>query len=354
VREAEDLTVRPDTSVREAMDVLDRGAAEIVFATTHGGRLVGTVTDGDIRRAILRGVSLTSPVEDLMAREFTSVGRDVPRQALLDLFQSRDIKHIPVIGVDGQLLGVHRIKDFLGRQERANWSIIMAGGQGRRLRPLTDTTPKPMLEVGGQPLLERIVAQLAAAGLKRIFLSVGYLGHQIEEHFGDGGRFGCQLEYLREDEPLGTGGALSLLPDAPKDPLVVLNGDLVTEVRFGALLDYHVRHGFSVTACVKDLAVTIPHGVCRIDGRSVVEFVEKPTHRFLINAGIYVLEPSVLSMIPAGQLYDLPDIINELGSRGEEVGAYAIRESWMDIGNVEDYQRIVKESDSDCPPETSI
>jgi dTDP-glucose pyrophosphorylase len=329
------------------MEVLNRGAAEIVFATTEEGRLLGTVTDGDIRRAILGGVSLAAPIEDLMAREFTSVGSDASRQDLLDIFKSRDIQQIPVTGVDGHLLGLHVIQDLLGRQERANWAVIMAGEQGRRLRPLTDSTSEPVLEVRGQSRLDRIVAELVAGGLTRIFMPLGDLGPQVEQHFGDGSGFGCQLEYLREDQPLGTGGALSLLPGTPTDPLIVLNEDLASEVWFGALLDYHAQYGCAGTVCVMEHTYTVPYGVCKIAGGSIVELEEKPTHRVFINAGIYVLEPHVLSMIPAGQAYDLPNIINDLRERGEEVGAYAIREPWTDIGHVEDYQWLASGSGSE-------
>jgi NDP-sugar pyrophosphorylase family protein len=227
---------------------------------------------------------------------------------------------------------LHLLHEFLERTKRPNWAIVMAGGQGTRLRPLTESVPKPMLRVAGRPILERIVLHLVGVGIERIWLSVGYLGDVIEAHFGDGSAFGAQIGYLREDRPLGTAGALGLLPETPSEPLLLLNGDLVTTADLGALLDFHVAGGFAATVGFRRYLHTIPFGCIERDGDRLEALDEKPTIEREVNTGIYGLDPSVVALVHRGQPASMPDVIGEALAAGLPVGAFEIEDDWVDVG----------------------
>ncbi len=333
------VVVPPDASIRTAMEAIDRGAIEIALVVDHANRLLGTVTDGDIRRAVLGGATLEAPVSACMQRQFTAVGVAASRAEVLDLLRARSLRHVPVLEEDGRLLGLHVLQEIVGGVERPNWAVVLAGGRGERLRPLTDALPKPMVRVAGRPILERIVLHLVGSGIRRVFLSVNYLANVIESHFGDGSALGCRIEYLREDTPLGTGGPLALLPDVPADPLLVVNGDLLTQFDAGAMLAVHGAGGYRATIGVHRYVHAIPYGVVEIEGSAVVQIREKPAPSWLVNAGIYALEPELLSRIPRGVPYALPALIEECLERGELVGAFQIEKDWIDVGEPTELKR---------------
>ena len=231
--------VRHDDTIRGAMESLQRGAVEICLVVDDQQRVVGCMTDGDVRRALLDGFGMESPMLPHIQQQLVSVSPEVGRAEVLDLMRTRVIEQIPVLDSESRLQGLHLLRELLGAQERPSWAVIMAGGRGERLRPLTDSIPKPMVLVAGRPILERIVLHLVGYGIHHIYLAIGYKGEQIEKHFGDGGDFGCRISYLREDQPLGTGGPLSLLPDRPEHPQLVLNADLVTQFDVGQMLSRH-------------------------------------------------------------------------------------------------------------------
>lgn len=316
----------------DAMAAIDRSTTGIALIVDDQDRLVGTLTDGDARRALLWGAALDSPLEPFMHRNFVSVGPLADRAEVLDLMQSRQIPQIPIIDMEGRLLGVHLLREILGSVERPNWAVIMAGGQGTRLRPLTAKVPKPLLKVAGRPILERLLLHLVGFGIRRIFLSVNYLGHLIEEHCGDGSRFGCRIEYLRESRPLGTGGPLSLLPEQPEHPLVVMNGDLVTQANLGAMLDAHGRGGQMATVGVQEYVVTVPYGCVGLEGGRVVRLEEKPHLSQLVLTGIYVLSPELVARVPRNREFSLPALIDDCIVRGEAVSAFRVQDDWIDIG----------------------
>jgi dTDP-glucose pyrophosphorylase len=322
-------------TLRDAMVALDRGAAEIALVTDSSGTLIGTLTDGDIRRALLRGKSLDSELAPHVTRQFTAVGPDTPRAEVLDLMRARSIAQIPVVGGGGHLLGLHLLRELLGAVERPNWAVIMAGGKGTRLKPLTEHVPKPMLTVAGRPILERLVLHLVGFGIRRIFLAINYLGHVVEGHFGDGSRLGCTIDYLRETSPLGTGGALSLLPETSRDPLIVCNGDLVTQANFGEMLDFHGHGGQIATMGIRRYFHTIPFGCVDLDGSRITRIDEKPQLSRMVNAGIYVLDPSLPKRIPMGEAYTLPALIEDCIGRGETVAGFEINDDWIDVGQRE-------------------
>src|SRR5262249_25289961 len=269
-------TVSLSKRLLDAMWALERGGVEIVLVIDEAGRLIGTVTDGDLRRALLKGATLDSPLAPHIQRQFTAVGRDAGRAEVMDLMRARSIGQIPILDEAGRLVGLHLLHQILGAIERPNWALVMAGGKGTRLKPLTDALPKPLIRVAGRPILERIVLHLVGYGMRRIFVSINYMGNLIEDHFGDGSRFGCQIEYLREDKPLGTGGSLSLLPGQPDFPLLVMNGDLITQADLGAMLEFHARGGQLVTVGVRTYFHTIPFGCVELDGDRIVQMEEKP------------------------------------------------------------------------------
>jgi dTDP-glucose pyrophosphorylase len=330
---AELPTIRDTASIREAMRAIDIGTAAIALVVDGDQRLVGTVTDGDVRRALLRGAGLDSLIKPIMNRGFVAVRPATPRAEVLDVMRVRTLAQVPIVDESGRLVGLHLLREIVGGARRPNWAVVMAGGRGERLRPLTDSLPKPMIPVAGRPILERIVLHLVGFGLQRIFMAVHYMADVIEEHFGDGGQFGCRIEYLREDVPLGTGGALSLLPEQPRHPLLVLNGDLLTQVDIGALLDHHVSSQARATVAVFQHRYVIPLGVVETNAEGRVQTLsEKPTKAWLVNAGIYVVEPELVSRVPPGVATPMPAVIEESLDRGELVAAYHLEDDWIDVG----------------------
>ena len=334
-----DISVRNNSTIREGMQAIDRGACWIALVVDDVNKLLGLITDGDVRRALLAGAALGDPLEPYMQKKFTAVTPEVGRSEVLDIMRARTLNQIPIVDEGGKLVGLHLLREIIGAVRRPNWAVVMAGGRGERLRPLTDTVPKPMIKVAGRPILERIVLHLVGFGIRRIFLSVNYLSQIIEEHFGDGSRLGCQIEYLREDEPLGTGGALSLLPEKPQNPLLVLNGDLLTEFDVGNMLAFHDQGGYAATMGIHDYVQTVPFGVLDIAEGRILGIREKPTMTYPTNAGIYVLNPELLDRVPRNTMYTIPALVEDCLARGEGVGAFSIEDDWMDIGRPQELQR---------------
>jgi dTDP-glucose pyrophosphorylase len=335
VTELDAYLVAESATVRDAMAAVDRGAARIALAVDRDGLLVGVVTDGDLRRAILGGASLTDPVAPSITRRFVAQHPAEGRAAALELMRARRIDAVPVIDGHGRPVGLHLLQEFLEPVARSNWAVIMAGGQGVRLRPLTDRLPKPMLPVAGRPIIDRLVLHLVGFGLKRIFVAVNYLGEVIEDHLGDGSQLGARVTYLREGEPLGTAGALGLLPESPSAPLLLLNGDIVTSADLGALLDAHVAGGFHATIGTRRYRHHVPYGAVEQEGGRVIGIEEKPTLEREVSSGIYALDPSVVARVSTGQPMDAPDLIAELLADGVPVGAFEIEDEWIDVGQRE-------------------
>lgn len=330
--------------LRDVLRSLDLSGLEIALVDGEDGRAIGVMTDGDVRRALLAGATLDTPVDPYVSMAFTAVGSSTSRAEVLDLMQSRRIGAVPVLDGSGRFEGLHTLHDLLGATVKPNWAVVMAGGRGERLRPLTDTIPKPMLKVAGRPILERIVLHLVGFGIRRIFLSVNYRADVIETHFGNGAAFGCEIEYLREDTPLGTGGALSLLPSGAADPILVLNGDLLTEFDIDRMLTFHDRGGFVMTVGVHQHAHTVPLGVVEVDGARVRHLREKPTEVWQVNAGIYVLDPGVISRVPERTHFGITGLVEGCLDRGEPVGAFHLRDEWIDLGHHDELKRARGES----------
>lgn len=333
------ILVSPETPILQALQVIDKGSLQIALVIDGEHRLRGTVTDGDVRRGILKGIGLDRPVRDVMNSAPTIARLNDGRENILTIMRSKELRHIPVVDENGIIVGVEFLEELIQVRQRDNWVVLMAGGMGSRLRPLTDECPKPLLKVGSKPILETIIENFIEYGFHRFFLSVNYKAEMLKEYFSDGSRWGVEIGYLHEDHPMGTAGPLGLLPQRPTSPFLVMNGDLLTKVNFQQLLDYHQEHAASATMCVREYTFQVPYGVAKLEKHRLLDIEEKPVHRSFVSAGIYVLEPRVLDLVPAGSYYDMPDLFKQMIARQFEVTTFPIREYWLDIGRMDDLER---------------
>lgn len=328
--------IGPDATLREAIQTLDRSALKIVLVVGPDQKLLGTITDGDIRRGLLRGQGLDSPIGDVIHRDPLVVPPGMERTLVMHLMQVNKLLQVPVVDSRGCLVDLHLWDATSQPVPRSNLMVIMAGGLGTRLRPHTESCPKPMLQVGGKPMLEHIVEHARSEGITRFVFALRYLGHIIEEYFGDGRRWSVQIEYLRENEPLGTAGALSLLARPPEEPLIVTNGDVLSTIRYSEMLDFHAANRATATMAVRQHEWQHPFGVVRMNGIDIMAFEEKPVHRTHVNAGVYVLEPAALNLFAPNQPCDMPELFIRLARARERVIAYPIHEQWLDVGHPAD------------------
>lgn len=324
------------STIKQAIRNLDQAAIQIVLAVTSGGELVGTITDGDIRRGLLRGLDLNSPIDTIIHRDALVVPPQMSREMVLQLMQANKILQLPVVDENRRIVGLHLWDELVVPGQRNNLMVIMAGGQGSRLRPHTENCPKPLLPVGGKPMLEHIIERAKAEGFHRFVLAIHYLGHMIEAHFGDGSRLQVQIDYLREESPLGTAGAIGLLNPRPDGPFLVSNGDVLTDIRYGELLDFHCRQGAAATMAVRLHEWHHPFGVVHTKGVDIVGFEEKPIARSHVNAGIYVLEPSTLDSLTVGEHCDMPTLFSRQQEQAARIIVYPMHEPWLDVGRAED------------------
>jgi dTDP-glucose pyrophosphorylase len=324
-------------SIEQAIRRLNDAALQIVMVVNRAGQLVGTITDGDIRRALLRGLSVADAAADIVARQALVVPPDMRPESVMQLMRANRIHQLPVVDEQRRVVGLHLWDEISGPGERANLMAIMAGGLGTRLAPHTETCPKPLLPVAGKPMLEHIIERAKDEGFSHFVLAVRYLGHMIEAHFGDGSRWGVRIDYLREDDPLGTAGALGLLTPRPALPFVVTNGDVLTDIRYGELLDFHVRNHARATMAVRMYEWQHPFGVVRTEGVDIVGFEEKPVYRTHVNAGVYALDPAALDALPAGERCDMPTLFEAVRAQEGRTVVYPMHEPWLDVGRSSDY-----------------
>lgn len=328
-----------DTSIFQAIKIIDDAALQIALVVDDQRRLLGTVTDGDIRRGILAGLTLDKPVDCIMNRQPRTVSPENSRENALAIIHTTTLQQVPVVDDQGRVIGLESVNSLIRRQHHSNYVILMAGGIGSRLHPLTTDRPKPLLNVGGKPVLETIVDGFIEQGFKHFFIALNYKGNMIKEHFGDGSNKGVCIEYLEEKKQLGTAGALSLFPCKTQQPVVVMNGDILTKIDFSRLLRFHHGCQAQATVCVRNCLFQIPYGVLETDSEYVASIQEKPFLRYVTNAGVYVLEPSVLNRIPQNGFINMTDILQGLLAADEKVAAFPIREYWIDIGRIDDYGR---------------
>jgi dTDP-glucose pyrophosphorylase len=333
------IVIADNASIRDALLAIDTNGRELVLVGDKSGRIVGLISDGDIRRGLLAGHTLDMPAATVMTREFFTVAPDVDRASILDVMKARSFQHVPVLDNDRRLVAIHFLRDLIGAAAKPNIAVIMAGGQGTRLRPVTESIPKPMLEVAGRPMLERIVLHLVGHGIQTIYISVNFMAEVIEKHFGDGSNFGCRIDYLRESEPLGTGGSLSLLPRPAESPILVLNGDMISRVDVTALLEAHAQHGCLATIGVGPYQIQVPFGTVQADGDRLESLAEKPTLDILVNRGIYVLDPAVLDLVPKQKDFPITDLFEVLLAAKKSVGVFNFDDPWADVGHLEDLRK---------------
>ena len=331
------LFVAPTASVRQALETITKNSRQAVMVVDDDSRLVGIVTDGDIRRGLLRGVGIEERVADLMNRHPVTTPAGTTRAAALSLMQQRSLRHLPVVDGAGRLIDVMLFEDLLRPVPIPNAAVLMAGGDGRRLRGVSEDVPKPLLRVGGKPLLELLIERLRAAGVSQFFITVRYKSEMIEAHFGDGSRLGVRIRYVREDRPLGTAGALARLPEPLTAPFFLVNGDILTKCDFLGMLDFHARWRADLTVGAVPHTVEVPYGVMRLDGDELNAIEEKPRLDFMINAGMYVIDPAVVPLIPPERVFDAIELVPLLKRAGRTVVAFPVREYWLDVGRDGDF-----------------
>lgn len=323
-------------SIHDAIRNLDEVAIKIVVVTNESDELEGTVSDGDIRRGLLKGLDLHSPITSVIHRDALVVPREMGREMVLQLMVANKIHQIPVVDEHRHVVGLHLWDEITTQPTRENLMVIMAGGMGTRLRPQTEICPKPMLLVAGRPMLEHIIERAKLEGFSHFVLAIHYLGKVIEDHFGSGELHGVQIDYLREQSPLGTAGALGLLNPSPDQPFVVTNGDVISDIRYGELLDFHIRQDATATMAVRVHEWQHPFGVVQTKGVDIIGFEEKPVARSHINAGVYALAPEALSVLSTDAHCDMPSLFERLQAKGKRTVAYPMHEPWLDVGRPDD------------------
>lgn len=331
--------VGPGTTLREALEIIDRTGSQMALVVDAQRRLLGTLSDGDARRGLLRGLTLADRVDRAMYAQPTCAQAGEDAASILAMMRRLGLHQIPVVDADRVVVGLQVVDDYLARPIRDNWVVIMAGGLGTRLQELTRDTPKPMLKLGSRPLLETIVRGYAEHGFRRFWFAVNYKAEQIEGHFGDGSSLGVEVRYLRERERMGTAGALGLLPERPTTPILVTNADLLTKEDHGHMLDRHVESGADATMAVRDYEMQVPFGVVRQRDGCIEAIEEKPVQRFVVSAGMYVLSPQVLELVPRGQYVDMPALFEAMVRGGMRTRCHHTDGYWLDIGRLPDYER---------------
>ncbi|MCI5116448.1 MAG: CBS domain-containing protein [Candidatus Electrothrix sp. AW2] len=343
MNQLQEVLVDTKLSLLDAIKVLDESALQILLVVDESNTLLGTVTDGDIRRAILRGVILETPVVNAMNTSPITLEAGAGRDVAMSLMRNNSIHCVPVVDQLFRVVGLETETRLLWRDVEETTVVIMAGGLGMRLRPLTESVPKPMLQVNGTPMLEHIMSRLAEQGFRRFCLSVNYRSEIIKDYFGDGKSRGVDITYIEEEKPLGTGGALSLLPASNiSERIIVMNGDLLTTLNFRQLLDFHDDQRGVATMAVRDYSIRVPYGVVQTDGEKFVDLVEKPAHSYFVNSGIYVVNSECLKFVPDDVFFDLPDLFKLLRKRDKRVIIFPVREEWVDIGSLRDYKLVNK------------
>ena len=337
--------IKQTASIEQAVRQMDKAAIRIGLVVDSTGRLQGTITDGDVRRALLNRADLSSAVTGIMCAKPTTARSNISREAALDLMESNRLIHLPVVDEAGQLVGLHLLDELVKRARRSNPVFLMAGGFGTRLRPLTEDCPKPMLKVGGTPILERIIQGFVQAGFHNFYVSTHFLPEMVKDYFGDGSDLGVSIQYTHEDEPLGTGGALGLLPhEQINEPMFMMNGDLLTNINFAEMLAFHNASTSVATMAVREYEYQVPYGVIEHEGRYISSMVEKPTHKYFVNAGVYVLSPELVHSVKRGTKIDTPTLLSQFMDAGEQVAMFPVHEYWLDIGRMEDFKRAQAES----------
>ena len=328
-----------DATIEEAISCLDMVALKIILVVNELGVLEGTISDGDIRRGLLRGLTLSSLVSTIVQTNALLVPPNLGREFIMQLMLTNKIQQIPIIDENRHVIGLHIWDQVSTPSIRSNLMVLMAGGLGMRLRPHTEKCPKPLLPISGKPILQHIIERAKSQGFVNFCIAVNYLGHMIEDHFGDGSSLGVKINYIREDKPLGTAGALSLFDAPPDNPFLVSNGDVLSDIRYDEILDFHFRYSADATMAIRLYEWQNPFGVVNTQGMKIIGFEEKPVIQSHINAGVYVLSPLVLQSLHRGECCDMPALFERIQVEGMLTIAYPMHEPWLDVGRIDDMEK---------------
>jgi dTDP-glucose pyrophosphorylase len=343
MKKIDKLKLKENTSIKDALKIIDNAAMQIALIVDNDNKLIGTLTDGDIRRGLLKGLDLNSPIKSIINRNPLTAKITDTKEEILQKAFAKKIRQIPIVDENGKLIGIEEIEELLKPKEKPNKVVLMVGGLGTRLRPLTENTPKPMLKVGNKPILQTIIEKFAQYGYKNFILCVNYKSDIIKDYFKDGSEFGVNIEYVLEKKRMGTAGALSLLKKRPKEDFFVMNGDILTNVNFEHLHNYHLKNNAVATMCIREYEYQVPFGVVNLEGNRIVFIEEKPTHKFFVSAGIYMLNPETLDYIPKNEYFDMPQLFYKIIKENKKVISFPIREYWLDIGRMDEYKRANEE-----------
>ena len=332
------IKITRDATIRDAMKIISKGALQIAVAVDKKDKLIGTLTDGDIRYGFLKGLNINSSIKSIIYKNPITANKNDSKEKLLKIALAKKIFQIPVIDKNKKLIGIHILDQLIKFKNKSNKVVIMAGGKGLRLRPLTKNIPKPMLKVGNKPILQTIVEKFKESGYENFVICVNYKSKIIKDFFGDGKKFGVKINYIQEKIRMGTAGALSLFKNKPKEPFFVINGDLLTNLDFEKMLDYHNQHKAIATMCIREYNIDSPFGELKLDKEKITAIDEKPKHKFFVNAGVYVLDPKCITLIPK-RFYDMPSLFRKIIGKKYKTISFPLGEYWLDVGRFNDYKK---------------
>jgi len=339
MKDIEKIKIVVASTIGNALSVINSGAVKIALVVDEDDKLLGTLSDGDIRRGLLRRKTLNDSVEDVYRRTPITAKKSTSKEDLLHLCLIKKIEQVPIIDNDRTIIDLYIRDDELSKNKHENHVVLMVGGLGTRLKPLTEHTPKPMLEVGGKPILETIVKRFVSSGFTNITMCLGFKSNVIQDYFRDGSGFGANVDYIVEEKRMGTAGALTLLEKRLDNPFFVMNGDLLTNIDFEKMLDFHMECNSKATMCVREYDIEVPYGVVNVANENIISIEEKPIHSFFVNAGIYLLEPDCIDLIPDNEFYDMPTLFEKLIATKEKIVSFPLQEYWLDVGRIVDYER---------------
>ena len=346
--------VSPDSKIFEVIEIMDSNSQQIALVTDEENKLLGTVTDGDVRRGVLKGLPLDSPVSSIMNPHPIAIPKLKDRNSIISILKANNVRHLPVVDSERHVIGVERLDELITVASCDCWVLIMAGGLGRRLEPLTDTCPKPMLKIGAKPVLETILNQFILQGFSKFCISVNYRAEQIKSYFESGDKWGIKICYIDETDRMGTAGSLSLLPFESSDPILVINGDILTKLSFKQMIDFHIEHQAKATIAVTTYDYQLPYGVIKANRDRLIGFEEKPVYASFINAGIYVLNPEVIDYVPKNSFFDMNDLFEIILHKNEAACIFPIREYWADIGDIKSFEQACKDYDREFQRERTL
>ena len=341
----QNIIIREDDTMETAIKVLNKEALRIVLVVNKYDQLVGTVTDGDIRRGLIKQLQMNVVITKIMFKNPTVVSVKDTKESILSKMNSLGLLQIPIIDSDRRVVGLEVLQQLIKKNKYDNPVFLLAGGLGKRLRPLTDSTPKPMLKVGTKPILENILNQFISAGFHNFYISTHYMAEKVQKYFGDGSNWGVSINYVHEEKPLGTAGGLGLLPNNLIDlPILIMNGDLLTKIDFIELLNFHLQEGGDATMCVREFDFQVPYGVVNVKDHRVTSIVEKPVHRFFVNAGIYILSQSMLNEIDGINYLDMPQLLEDKIKNLGQINMFPVHEYWLDVGQMDQFSQAQRDS----------